>query len=158
MGKGVDTGARRDRTLEAERQTREKLDRLSLLFADIFAGRCGVALRRSLSVCRFFDATPHAEFLFDCVRRTIEKDLPNETDFLQRYDQFAKPLQAIADMPDRTTDLLFRFLHQNGGRLSRRAREREFEALTDEETERIERLYADIFGPPPFSMPSPTRS
>ena len=97
---------------------------------------------------RFFDATPHAEFLFECVRRTIEEDLPNETDFLRRYDQFTGHLQAIADMPDRTADLLFRFLHQNAGRLSNRAREREFERLTDEETERIERLYDEVFGPP----------
>ena len=106
------------------------------------------ALRRSLSVCRFFDATPHAEFLFDCVRRTIEEDLPNETDFLRRYDRFTGHLQAIADMPDRTADLLFRFLHQNAGRLSNRARKGEFERLTDEETERIERLYGEVFGLP----------
>ena len=93
---------------------------------------------------RFFDATPHAEFLFECVRRTIEEDLPNETDFLRRYDRFTRHLQAIVDMPDRTADLLFRFLHQNAGRLSNRAREREFEKLTDEETERIERLYGEV--------------
>ena len=98
---------------------------------------------------RFFDATPHAEFLFDCVRRTIDEDLPNETEFLRRYDRFTGRLQAIADMPDRVTGLLFRFLHQNAGRLSGRAREREFEALTDEETERIERLYAEIFARTP---------
>ncbi len=97
----------------------------------------------------FFDATPHAEFLFDCVRTTIEEDLPNEADFLRRYDQFTGHLQAIVDMPDRTTDLLFRFLYQNGGRLSRRAREREFEALTNEETKRIERFYDEVFGHPP---------
>ena len=103
---------------------------------------------------RFFDATPHAEFLFDCVRRTIEEDLPNETDFLRRYDQFTRRLQAIVDMPNRTADLLFRFLHQNGGRLSRRAREREFAALTDEETEWIERLCAEMFGPPPEILSS----
>jgi hypothetical protein len=95
---------------------------------------------------RFFDATPHAEFLFDCVRRTIEEDLPNETDFLRRYDQFAARVQDIADMPDRTIDLLFRFLRQNGGRLSQRAREREFAALTDSEVETIERLYQETFG------------
>jgi hypothetical protein len=96
---------------------------------------------------RFFDATPHAEFLFDCVRRTIEEGLPNETDFLRRYDQFAARVQEIADMPDRTIDLLFQFLRQNAGRLSRRAREREFSAFTEPEIERIERLYAEIFGP-----------
>jgi len=31
---------------------------------------------------RFFDATPHAEFLYACVKKTIEEDLPHETDFL----------------------------------------------------------------------------
>ena len=98
---------------------------------------------------RFFDATPHAELLFDCVRRTIEEDLPNEADFLRRYDQFTARVQTIADMPDRTTDLLFRFLHQNDGRLSGRARAYEFEELTNTEVDRIERLYAETFGPPP---------
>jgi hypothetical protein len=98
---------------------------------------------------RFFDATPHAEFLFECVRRTIEEDLPDEADFLQRYDQFTARVQTIADMPDRIADLLFRFLHQNDGQLSGRARAHEFEALTDEEVDRIERLYEEIFGPPP---------
>ena len=100
---------------------------------------------------RFFDATPHAEFLFECVKRTIEEDLPDEADFLRRYDRFTRRLQAIVDMPDRIADLLFRFLHQNAGRLSMRAREREFRMLTNEEAARVERLYDDAFGPPPES-------
>jgi len=94
---------------------------------------------------RFFDATPHAEFLFACVRKTIEEDLPNETRFLRCTDRFRQDLQMLIDMPDRTVDLLFRFLHQNDGRLSKRAREREFAALSDPEVERIEGLYADLF-------------
>lgn len=98
---------------------------------------------------RYFDATVQAEFLYECVRQTIEKDLPEETDFLRRYDQFRAQLTAFLDMPDRTLDLLFRFLRQNEGRLSTRAREREFEALTDAEIERIERLYKETFGGPP---------
>lgn len=60
---------------------------------------------------RFFDATPHAEFLYSCVQRTIEKDLPDEANFLRRYDRFSAGLETIADMPNRTVDLLFRFLH-----------------------------------------------
>ena len=32
---------------------------------------------------RFFDATPHAEFLYSRVKKTIEEDLPRETDFLR---------------------------------------------------------------------------
>ena len=95
---------------------------------------------------RFFDATPHAEFLYACVQRTIEHDLPNETEFLRRYDQFRQQVDAFIDMPERLTDLLFRFLHQNGGHLSNRAREKEFAALTDEEAARIESIYGEAFG------------
>jgi hypothetical protein len=49
-------------------------------------------------------------------------------------------------MPDSTIDLLFRFLHQNGGRLSGRARGREFKELTDREAERVEAIYSEVFG------------
>ncbi|TJW42510.1 MAG: hypothetical protein E5W83_21105 [Mesorhizobium sp.] len=35
---------------------------------------------------------------------------------------------------------------QNGGRLSNRAREKEFAALTDGEAERIEAIYQQTFG------------
>jgi hypothetical protein len=94
---------------------------------------------------RFFDATPHAEFLYDCVRRTIEEDLPAEADYLRRYDRFRSAISAMVDMPDSTADLLFSMLKQNGGRLSKRARQKEFAALTDDETSQIEQIFADIF-------------
>jgi hypothetical protein len=94
---------------------------------------------------RFFDATPHAEFLYACVQKTIEQDLPAETDFLRRYDQFRQQVESFLEMPERLIDLLFRFLNQNGGRLSQRAREREFKELTDEEATRIEAMYHETF-------------
>jgi len=94
---------------------------------------------------RFFDATPQAEFLFECVRKTIEVDLPEETRFLRAFDQFSALVGRLVDMPNRTIDLLFRFLHQNEGRLSNRARQREFSALSDDEAERIEAIYAESF-------------
>lgn len=94
---------------------------------------------------RFFDATPHAHFLYQCVQRTIEHDIPDEARFLQRHDAFRRQLLDIVDMPDRTTELLFSFLHQNHGTLSKRARSREFAKLTQKEVERIEAIYADLF-------------
>jgi hypothetical protein len=94
---------------------------------------------------RFFDATLQAEFLYSFVRHTIEEDLPQETDFLMRYDQFRSRIKAIVDMPDRTLDLLFRFLRQNNGRLSRQAREGEFAALTNMEVASAEQAYTDLF-------------
>jgi len=48
-------------------------------------------------------------------------------------------------MPDRTVDLLFRFLNQDGGTLLRRARKREFAELTDDETTQIEQFYKEDF-------------
>ena len=95
---------------------------------------------------RFFDATPHAEFLYSCVQKTIEEDLPSETAFLQGYDAFRARIENIVEMPERTIDLLFRFLRQNGGTLSRRVRTNEFEALTDDEAARIEHAYEESFG------------
>jgi len=94
---------------------------------------------------RFFDATPHAEFLYACVRKTIEEDLPRETEFLLRYDRFRAFIEAIVDMPDVTLDLLFRFLHQNGGRLSKRAREHEFAPMTEAEIAAAEAAYQELF-------------
>ena len=93
---------------------------------------------------RFFDATPHAEFLYACVRKTIEEDLPRETQFLLHYDQFRGRVETIVDMPDRTIDLLFRFLHQNGGQLSKRAREQDFAQLTEAEAAAAEDAYKRI--------------
>jgi hypothetical protein len=94
---------------------------------------------------RFFDATPHTEFLYGCVQKTIDEDLPEETRFLRRYDTFRAKLSLIVDMPGNLSDLLFQFLHQNDGRLSRRGRQKEFAALTDDEVSRIEEIYKALF-------------
>ena len=102
-------------------------------------------LNHTADFYRFFDATPHAEFHYACVRKTIEENLPNETEFLRRYDEIKERVGNIVDMPDRIVDLLFGFLRQNMGRLSNRAREDEFTELTARETKRIERIFSDFF-------------
>ena len=94
---------------------------------------------------RYFDATAHAEFLYRCVEQTIEHDLPEEVAYLQAYDRFAHGVQEIADMPAEKIELLHRFLRQENGSLSKRARENEFAAFTDEEAEQIEAVYRASF-------------
>ncbi|WP_051013994.1 Fic family protein [Pararhodospirillum photometricum] len=94
---------------------------------------------------RYFDATPHAEFLYECVQRTIEVDLPAETAYLKNYDAFRDGVAALVDMPERTLERLLRFLRQNNGVLSKRARDNEFRALTPEEVQKIEDLYQSVF-------------
>lgn len=94
---------------------------------------------------RYFDATAHSEFLYRCVEQTIERDLPDEVAYLQAYDQFAQAVQEIADMPAEKIELLHGFLRQENGRLSKRAREKEFAGLTDREAEQVEALYRASF-------------
>ena len=102
-------------------------------------------LNETADLYRYFDATPHAEFLYACVERTIEEDLPREADFLRRHDRFRMETTAVVDMPDRLLDLLFRFLDQNDGRLSKRARTGEFAELRPEEIAAVEAIYRRLF-------------
>lgn len=103
-------------------------------------------LNDTIDYYRYLDATPLAEFLYEMVRETVERIIPEEVQYLQRYDEFKKFIDAHFDMPDSTVSLLLRFLEQNGGRLSNRARNKEFKALTSEEVKQIEEAYQEIFG------------
>jgi hypothetical protein len=93
---------------------------------------------------RFFDATNEAEFLAACVLETVRNTLPREVDYLRGYDLAKGRIQAFLEMPEQQFDLMLGFLRQNAGRFSKRAREREFAALTDEEVSAIEGIYADL--------------
>lgn len=101
-------------------------------------------LNETADFYRFFDAAPQAEFLFSCVARTVDVDLPTETAFLAGYDAFKKRVSVLIDMPDRLIDLLFRFLRQNDGTLSKRAGENVFANLAIAETSQIEAIYQEI--------------
>ena len=48
------------------------------------------------------------------------------------------------EMPDKVVSLLIRFLWQNNGILSKRAREKEFAALTESEVKEIEEKYKEV--------------
>jgi hypothetical protein len=58
--------------------------------------------------------------------------------------KFSERVQRLlGDMPHGTVDLLHRFLTQEGGRLSKRARENEFSMLTEEEGDAVEELWSE---------------
>lgn len=100
---------------------------------------------QTLDYYRFFDATRQAEFLFDCVEDTIRNIVPQEIKFLANYDSFKKYMEEEFEMPDKMISTLVRFLEQNQGALSKRAREKEFAILTDKEVKNIESIYATLF-------------
>jgi len=94
---------------------------------------------------RFFDATPHAEFLFSCVRQTIEQDLPEEAEYLRRHDEAVRQIMNAVEMPERKAADFILFVRQNGGALSNKRRHREFEPLTDDEVSRLQDIVRDAF-------------
>jgi hypothetical protein len=44
-------------------------------------------LNETADLYRYFDCTEAAEFLYACMQRTVEHDLPREIDYLQRHDE-----------------------------------------------------------------------
>ena len=102
-------------------------------------------LNNTLDYYRYFDATKQAEFLYDCVNDTIQNIIPNEINYLNNYDEFKKYLDDEFEMPDKMVALLVRFLEQNNGSLSKRARDNEFADLNIDEIQNIEEHYRLIF-------------
>ncbi len=94
---------------------------------------------------RFFDATNQAEFLFDCVADTVENIIPNEIQYLSNYDAFKRYLEEEFEMPDALIATLVRFLEQNNGIISKRAREKELNMLEPNEIVAIEAEFTSIF-------------
>ncbi len=94
---------------------------------------------------RYIDMTLQAEVLYDFVKMTIEKELIEELNFLENYDNTKKAIQEIIDMPDRLIDLFIQLCLQNKGTLSSRKRTTHFDFLTDEEMSLMEQAVKTRF-------------
>ena len=102
-------------------------------------------LNDTADLYRYFDCTEAAEFLYACVLRTIEQDLPCEIDYLLRHDKAVRQVMETVEMPDHVAENLIIFIRQNKGALSKKRREGEFAALTDDEVARLEMIVRDAF-------------
>ena len=102
-------------------------------------------LNETIDYYRYFDATNQVEFLYYCVHDTLVNIIPNEVDYLRQYDAFKRYVDDTYEMPDDLVSVLVRFLEQGNGKLSKRAKNKEFEALKENEIEEIEANYKEIF-------------
>mgnify|MGYP000563070957 CR=1 FL=1 len=102
-------------------------------------------LNDTADLYRYFDCTEAAEFLYACIRRTVEHDLPGEIDFIRRHDEAMTRIMDAIEMPDHLAQNLILFIRQNNGTLSKRKREKDFSALTNEEVRSLESIIQDIF-------------
>jgi hypothetical protein len=102
-------------------------------------------LNPTADLYRYFDCTEEAEFLYACVSRTVEQDLPREIDYLRRHDEATRRIMDVVEMPDRVAENLVMFIRRNGGTLSRKRREGEFQKLRDDEVTLLEGIVNDVF-------------
>jgi hypothetical protein len=102
-------------------------------------------LNGTADLYRYFDCTEEAEFLYECVRHTVEHDLPREIDYLRRHDEAIRRIMDTVEMPDHLAENLVMFIRQNKGTLSKKRREEEFQRLSDEEVTLIEAIVNDTF-------------
>lgn len=102
-------------------------------------------LNETIDFYRYFDGTKQAEFLYDCVKDTIENIIPEEISYLTKYDGFKRYLDDEFEMPDKMVALLIGFLERNDGKFSKRAKEKEFSSLSDKEIQDIESNYRLFF-------------
>ena len=102
-------------------------------------------LNDTADLYRYFDATQAAEFLYACVQRTVEQDLPREIEYLRRHDEALHRIMDTVEMPDRLAENLLMFIRQNKGQLPNRRRTKEFAKLTDKEVGMLEEIVHEAF-------------
>jgi hypothetical protein len=102
-------------------------------------------LNDTIDFYKYMDLTPHSEFLFECVKDTLKRIIPEELNYLNAYDSFKQYIDSHFDMPDSTVALLIQFLEKGNGQLSKRARNNEFNQLNEEEITMIEKQFKSIF-------------
>jgi hypothetical protein len=89
---------------------------------------------------RFFDATPMAEALARWVDQTVKVEFRAELDFVVRFRETRRALEAVAELPDRLMNLLIKLCLNNGGKLSAAKRKKHFAMLSDSEVKAMEKV------------------
>jgi hypothetical protein len=88
---------------------------------------------------RYFDATPQAEYLYDCVIDTVRRDLRDEVLFVEVFDRATKAVMDRIDMPNRKAAQFVKLVMQNG-RVGADKRARLFPELTVAEIDALETI------------------
>ena len=94
---------------------------------------------------RYFDCTENAEFLYECVRSTVEEGLPKEIEYLKSHDAAISQIMELVEMPDKLAQDAIMFVRENSGKLPIRRRQKEFKKLSDKEVKTIESIVEASF-------------
>ena len=94
---------------------------------------------------KYIDLSRQSEFLYACVLDTIDRIIPEEIQYLKRYDTFKNFIDEELGLSDKEVSLMANFLRQNRGKLSFKKRTDFFPTLSDIEIKLIEKNYEEIF-------------
>jgi Fic family protein len=102
-------------------------------------------LNETIDLYRYGDLTKQAEFLYECVEDTIKRIIPEELEYLRKYDLMTEIINRKIALPNTKVDLLIKLLNQNNGKLSKVKQEKYFDELTIDQIEVIENDYKEIY-------------
>lgn len=121
------------------------LPRLALIDWETTHDHNVAILNDTIDLYRYYDLTPQTEFLFDCIKDTIVRIIPEEIEYLKKYDQFFQFINTVVSLPNTRVDLLIKLMNQGEGKLSKKKRAKEFSELTEEELHSIEAYYQEVY-------------
>lgn len=93
----------------------------------------------------YSDYTEEAEFIYSCVKSTIEKDLPQELDYLQRHERAMQRISGLIELPDRLAQDFIMFTLNNNGKLPNARRKKIFKGLTEQEVNDLQSIINEEF-------------
>lgn len=102
-------------------------------------------LNNTVDLYRYFDATRMCEYLYDCVRNTIDNELKEELETLFAFAQARAALDASFDLPEKRKNLLLKLCWQGKGSLSATKRATHFQEYSDDEMARMVDAVAPFF-------------
>jgi hypothetical protein len=98
-----------------------------------------VVKNRTDYLYRYFDATPQAEYLYECVIETVRKDLRHEVLFVEVFDRATRAVMDRIDMPNRKAAQFVKLVMQNG-RVGADKRAKLFPELSAAEIDALETI------------------
>ena len=67
-------------------------------------------INETIDLYRYFDITTQVEFLYECTEETIERIIPSELDYLEKYDRLTQKINLTVTLPNTRVDLLIKIL------------------------------------------------
>jgi len=104
-------------------------------------------LNETADLYRYFDCTEEAEFLYACVGRTVERDLPREIDYLRRHDEAVRRIMDAVEQRHSAQEAPRRRVRETPrrrGDSDRSRRQRHIRRLTSAQRAARERPYLHL--------------